>query len=69
MIQLSDFFAELLQAESFILVLAALCARGDDNTRRQVFEPDGAFCFVDMLAAGAARPEGVNLAFAQQLFV
>lgn len=69
MIQSGNLFTELPYAECFILMLAALFARGDDETRWQVFEPDGAFRLVDMLAAWPARPEGVYLAFPQQIFV
>jgi hypothetical protein len=50
-------------------MLAARLAGDDDDSGRQVREPDGALRLVDVLAAGAARPEGVNLAFAQQVRV
>jgi len=53
----------------FILVLAARLARGDDDARGEVREPDSALRLVDVLAAGAARPKGVNLAFPQQVFI
>lgn len=32
-------------------------------------ETHGALCLVDVLAAGAARTKGINLAFAQQVFI
>lgn len=32
-------------------------------------EPDGALRFINVLAAGAARAKGINLAFSEQFFV
>src|SRR5688572_16844783 len=69
MIQLLHLFAELPQAERFILVLAALLPGGNDDARRQVPEADGRFRLVDVLASGAARTEGIDLAFSQQVFI
>lgn len=69
MIQFLHLFAELSQAVRFVLVLAALCAGGDDDAGGQVFEPDGAFRLVDMLATGAARTESIHQAFPQQVFI
>lgn len=69
MIQSLDTLPKLLQAERFIPMLAALLLRGDDQTGGQVFEPDCRFRLVDVLASWAARAEGVNLAFPQQVFV
>ena len=69
MIQLLDLCAQLPQTRRLVLVLAARLARGDNLTGRQVCEPDSALGLVDVLAAGATRTEGVNLAFTQKVFV
>ena len=50
-------------------MLAPLLLGSDDDAGRQMRETDGAFCLVYVLAAGAARTKGINLAFAQQVFV
>ena len=68
-VQLLDTLAELLQAERFIPVLAALLATSHDQTGGQVFEPHCAFRLVDVLAAWAARTKGVALTLSQQFFV
>jgi hypothetical protein len=66
---LRDTLAELLQADRFIPVLAALLAGSYDDTRRQVAEADGTLRLVDVLASRAARTEGLDLALPQQVFV
>jgi hypothetical protein len=64
-VQLLYLPAEFPQTERFVPMLAALLPCGDDQTGRQVFEPDGCFRLVDVLTSGAARTEGVNFAFPQ----
>ena len=63
MIQTLDALAELSQTRCLITMLAAVLAAGDDHTRWPVREPDGALRLIDVLAAGAARAESVNLTF------
>ena len=46
-------------------MLAPQLARGNDDARRQMSEPDRRLCLVDVLAAGAAGTEGLNLTFPQ----
>jgi hypothetical protein len=50
-------------------VLAALLAAVDDDAGGGVPEADPGLDLVDVLAAGAARAEGLDLALAQQLIV
>jgi hypothetical protein len=52
-----------------IPVLAALLLRGDNETRWQVLEPDGALGLIDVLPARAARTKSVYLTFPQQVFI
>lgn len=50
------------------MLTAFLLRRGDDPGW-QMPEAYGALCLVDVLAARAARTKGINLAFAQQIFI
>src|ERR1043165_9451901 len=61
--------AELRQTGHLVAVLAALLAARDDDARGQVTEADSRLHLVDVLPAGAARTEGLDLTLAQQLFV
>jgi len=63
MIQTLDALAQFSQARRFVPMLAAILAAGDDHARWPVREPDGALRLIDVLAAGAARAESVNLTF------
>ena len=50
-------------------MLAALLLGSNHDTGRQMREAHGAFCLVDVLAAGAARTKSINVAFPQQVFI
>jgi hypothetical protein len=68
-IQARNSGAELFQTQHLITMLAAFLLSSDDDAGRQMPEPHGAFGFVDVLAARAARAKGIDLAFPQQVFV
>ena len=50
-------------------MLAALFSSGNNDAGRKMTQPNRAFGFIDMLSAGSARPECVDLALAQQVIV
>ena len=57
--------AELFEGDRLVAELAALFLSRDDDARRQVGEADCRVAFVDVLAAGAAAPEGVHIALGE----
>lgn len=69
MVEFRDLLAQFPQALRLILVLAPLLSRSDDDAGWQVLETDGALRRVDVLTSGAARSEGVDFAFAQQVLI
>ena len=52
-VQSLNLLPELPKARRLVLMLAPQLARGNDDTRTQMSEPDSRFCLVDVLAAGA----------------
>ena len=59
--ELQNLAAQHAQGFIFVFVLAALVLTFHHNAGGQVGDADGGFGFVDMLAAGAAGTEGVDL--------
>ena len=68
-VQLRDLLAQLFQADGFVAVLASLLLRADDDASAQVPETHSALSFVDVLSAGPAGTEGLDLTLAQQVGV
>ena len=56
-----QFGAQHLQRFGFVLMLRALFLHKDDHAGRQMGDADGGFGLVDVLAAGALGPHGVDL--------
>jgi hypothetical protein len=69
MVQLLDLLAELLQADGFIPMLAALLLRGNDDSRTGMPQTNAAFSLVDVLSSRSTRTKSLDLALTQQVFV
>jgi hypothetical protein len=69
MVQLLNLLAQLLQTQGFVLVLTAMLAGCNDQTRRQVFESNRTLGLVDVLTSRATGTECLRLAFPQQFLI